>query len=546
MVRFLVFGWMIIVSKLAFTQSLDELKKHLYYEHYTAAKLAAKNLLAQTNPHPDAWYWLGEIYLQEKKLDSAEATFKQGLDYAQKNNFSPRQDPLIYIGWAHLLMMKGDSVAARTELENLLSQSKYKNPTALLAAARANIDSPRGDLNWALDLLERAAKRDKKNAAILMARGDLYRRLINGGGAITSYNEALSLDPSLAEAYYKQGKIYKSQNNESVYLGLFEKAIQADPNYAPALYELYDYYFYKDVAKAKHYLDAYIKSSEPSIRHHYMLADLEFIAKNYQDAINHAQTVMATEKEKSEPRLYKLLAYSYEATGDSAKALQEMKMYFDKSDTARQIAKDFELMGRLTMAVEGDKEEAANWYQKAWELSEDVDEKMKYLSLLADWEKQNGNRLQEAYWRQQIYTTKYQPSNVDLYNWGLALFAGEDYKKADSVFAIYSEKYPGQVYGYLWRAKSNALIDSTMELGLAVPHYQKLIEVASADSIKNKSLLLSAYGYLGSYEANIRKDFDASLDYFEKLLALDPDNSDANKYASTLKKWIEEDEKTND
>jgi hypothetical protein len=91
----------------------------------------------------------------------------------------------------------------------------------------------------------------------------------------------------------------------------------------------------------------------------------------------------------------------------------------------------------------------------------------------------------------------------------------------------------------LWRARSNALIDTAMAEGLAVPHYIKLIDVAGKEVDKNKATLLGAYGYLGTYEANIKKDFTASLAYFEKMLELDPGNADATKYAELLREWVE-------
>ena len=79
-----------------------------------------------------------------------------------------------------------------------------------------------------------------------------------------------------------------------------------------------------------------------------------------------------------------------------------------------------------------------------------------------------------------------------------------------------------------------------MELGLAVNDYKKVAEIAAADKEKNKSLLIQAYGYLGAYEANVSKDYQAALGWFEKILEVQPDNSDAQKFADILKKWIEE------
>ncbi len=122
----------------------------------------------------------------------------------------------------------------------------------------------------------------------------------------------------------------------------------------------------------------------------------------------------------------------------------------------------------------------------------------------------------------------------------MALYSAENYLKADSVFAIYTDKYPGELHGYLWRARCNALIDTTMEKGLAVPHYIKLAEVASKDKEKNKTVLSRAYQYLGAYEANITKDFTVSLTYYDKILVLNPDDSDASRNIDLLSKWIEE------
>jgi len=81
-------------------------------------------------------------------------------------------------------------------------------------------------------------------------------------------------------------------------------------------------------------------------------------------------------------------------------------------------------------------------------------------------------------------------------------------------------------------------MDSAMEQGLALPFYAKVIEMGSTDSIKNKSLLIQSYGYIGAYQANVKKDFPIALENFQKILQLDPANTDAIKYRDILKKWI--------
>lgn len=520
-------------------QTIEDAKKHLYNERHESAKKTLQAIVKSENASPDAWYWLAEIHLLKKDIAAAEKTLQEGKAYFNKNGYSVKNNPLVNIGWAHLSLDKNEIAAAKASIEETLKESKYKDASALHAAAKANIDSKNGDIKYAIELLEKAIKRDKKNAEIYVTLGDAYRKIIDGSNAIVNYRKALDINPAYAEAYYKAGRIYKSQKNIEIYLDRFTKAYDADSTYAPALYELYYHYFYRDLPKAEKLLNAYTKNADPVLQHEYMRTDLYYVMKKHKAAISGAESIFKTEGEKTQPRLYKLLAYSYAALGDSATALEKVNLYFDKQKASEYVVKDFELKARLLEKLNPDKSVAIEWYKKALAVEKDQKEQLNYMSTLAELQQEIGNRDREAIWREKIYNTKEQPTNLDLYKWGLALYTDENYVKADSVFAVYESKYPEQVFGYLWRARCNALIDTSMEKGLAVPHYKKLIEIASKDAAKNKSLLMSAYGYLGTYEANVIKDFVASISYFDKILSIEPGNSDASKYVEVLRKWID-------
>jgi tetratricopeptide (TPR) repeat protein len=524
------------------SQTIKDARTHMYYERYETAKDLLKDIIAKGNAAPDAWYWLGEIYLEQRKVDSAYQLTGKAAESFLAQGMSKKKNPLIYIGWAHAMLDSGMKSEARSQMEQVLEETRHKDAEALWAAARANIDSKNGDVNWAIELLNEAAKRDKKNPAIYVALGDAYKKLTDGSNAVRNYQNALEAEPGYAEALYKIGRIYKGQNNYEVYLEKFNKALEVDSTYAPALYELYYHYYFRDVTRAAEYLNAYIRNSEPSIVHDYMRTDLYYVSKKYPQAIESANKIMAAEKQQTEPRLFKLIAYSYDALGDSALALANINTYFEKQDSTDYVAKDFELKARLLEKTTTDKSLVVEWYKKALAMEKDDKEKLAYMSSLAELQKELGNREREAVWREKVYNTKENPTNLDIYKWGLALYNGENYQKADSVFAIYQQKYPEQIYGYLYRAKSNALIDTNMQLGIAVPHFKELINVASKDSVKNKKILLNAYEYLGTYEANITKDYSASLEYFDRIIQLDPDNSEAKKNAGILAKQLDKKE----
>lgn len=284
----------------------------------------------------------------------------------------------------------------------------------------------------------------------------------------------------------------------------------------------------------------YIPVADQTIELDYMKTDLLFVSQKYPEAITGGNNILAKAGKDVKPRIYKLLAYSQAYTGDSTAALKNMNSYFEKQIDTSIVAKDYELKAKLLEALNPDKSLAVEWYKKALAVEEDKKEKVGYMASLAEIQKELGNREREAVWREGVFNNKEKPTNLDVYKWGMALYSDEDYVKADSVFAIYEAKYPDQIHGYLWRAKCNALIDTAMTMGIAVPRYIKLAEVATRlDAEKNKAVLLRAYNYLGIYEANITKNYPVSLSYFEKMLALDPENADGLKFTGILKSWIE-------
>lgn len=431
------------------------------------------------------------------------------------------------------------------------SQSKKQirlkeEAAALIAIAQDSLDAKSTNYTYILGLLDQAEKKDKQNPEISNMQGDVYRRMGDGGKAVQAYTEALEKDNNFAKASYNIGKIYLTQQNTEMFLKYFNEALSKDAKYAPALYELYYYYYFRDVNLAKEYLDKYIAATGPSIENEYMMTDLLYASAKHQQAIDAAKQLLQKEGNAAQPRLFKLIAYSYDALNDSATALDYIAQYFQKAHDSSLVAKDFALRASLLQKFAGRETEALTDLQKAIALDTVAANKVDYMKNLAAIYKEKGDRSQEAYWLGQLYQAKADPSNLDLYYWGLAHYSAREYPQADSVFGLYTEKYPDHIHGFYWRAKSSALIDTAMEHGTAVPHYQKVIELAAADSIKNKSLLIQAYGYVGAYKANTEKDFEGALLNFNKILELDPANADALRYSDILKKWVKNKQENTD
>jgi tetratricopeptide (TPR) repeat protein len=231
------------------------------------------------------------------------------------------------------------------------------------------------------------------------------------------------------------------------------------------------------------------------------------------------------------------LAYSYEGLKDTAKAISNMQQYLSSEADSNIIAKDYEALAAWFGA---NTDSSMKYYSKAVDLVKDSAARYAYFKKLAGMAATAKDFGAQAHWLGKYNTGNDRATNVDLFNWGLAYYRAGDYPMADSVFGVYTTKYPEQGFGYYWRARSNVAIDTSMERGLAIPYYQKLIELISKDTSNatNKKWLVEAYAYLAAYETNVKKDFQQAITYFEKLLQVDPDNADAKKYVDILEKRV--------
>lgn len=503
------------------------------YERYQSAVTAMQKTVSEVPTDADAWYWLIRSQLALNKAADAAGTLNRIPADLQNN-------PLMQVARGAVALYQGDSTTATTLFETAIGTKRKKDPAIQLAVAEVMIQAPNGNTHAAIALLEQAADRDKHNAAIYTAMGDAYRKLYNGSGAVRAYEAAIQEDKNNVQAYYKIGKIYQTQNNVEVFSEYFNKAIAIDSSFGPVYYPLYYYYYYRDVNKAREYLTRFIAHTDPDINNQYMLTDLYYVSQQYPAAIAEANKLIAQEGASVKPRIYKLLAYSYDGLKDYAHAETYLKNYFEKENDSNYVSRDFDLMARIADG-KSQPEEAAAWYEKAFELEKDSTQKIEYVKKITAFYKGQKDYTHQAEWMSKLYDLHANLTNVDLFNWGVAWYNAAQYEKADSVFGIYATKYPDQSFGYYWRARSNAAIDTAMETGIAIPHYENLIAVASKDTANanNKKWLIQAYGYVAAYKVNKEKEYEEALECYDKILALDPANNDAVRYKELLEKMID-------
>ncbi|MFL5741774.1 MAG: tetratricopeptide repeat protein [Flavisolibacter sp.] len=522
------------LSVSALAQNVQEGVNNLYAQRYQSAQSTFEKILA-TNPNNiEASYWLGQTYIAQKNIAGAQALY-------QKAATSSNNAPLILVGLGQIALLQGRAAEAHQQFEAAINASRGKkgnDPSILNAVGRANVESYTeqnrlGDLDYAIARLNEAAQLAPNNPDIFLNLGNAYRKKGNGGQAVMNYMKAKSLNSTLAMAPYRTAMLYKTQvnyrqpDNWSVVLDNLNNAVSADPRFAPAYLELYYYYLLgkQDFATAQTYADKYVSASDPSPENDYLKAQTLWAQKKYPEAIASAKAIIAQTNNNPNPRVYRLLAYSYMSTQDTTTACDYTNQFFSKASEEDVISQDYILHAQACDrnnpdAILADITKAVNMDSV----------KSRQISLLEDMAKDaraNNQRLLEA----GLNEIKYKIRGADaspgsiINEIVLPYYFGGAFQKADSASKVYSALQPDSIYGYYWSALSLSAIDTTMQQGLAMESFQKSLDIAQKDKVRFKSQGVRAAQTLAVYYNNVKADKGKALTYVNQGLEFDPTNA---------------------
>lgn len=223
------------------------------------------------------------------------------------------------------------------------------------------------------------------------------------------------------------------------------------------------------------------------------------------------------------PRVYRLLGYSYLEKGDTATARQYIDQLFAKAKDEDFVPQDYVL--KATAYSQANPEEVVGIYLTA--AAEDTSTRNKLLLLQegVSWAQANKMKIPEADLRLALYRLNPNANPASLFQIGLPYYQGRSFEKADSTFKAYINAFPDSLYGHYWSAKSLAAIDTSLANGLAIPAYQKTLELAAMDKVRWRGPGVEASLYLAGYHNNIKSDRAAALSYTQRGLEFDPQNA---------------------
>jgi tetratricopeptide (TPR) repeat protein len=524
----------LLMSNLVFAQTWQEGRKQISYQRNQSAVSTLEKVVAANPGSAEAQYWLGQAYIKSGQLEKAKEVYRKILVGDLGSN------PLLLVGMGHVELLEGKKTDARSRFETAISLSKGKDVAVLNAIGRANTDK-NGDVDYAIEKLNQATTvKGFKEPDVYVNMGDAYRKKNDGGGAVSSYQKALTIDPKYAEASYKIGKVYYTQgkDQEEVFSRYFNEAIASDPNFAPAYYDFYVYFFFRDVNKARNYFAQYKPLADKGAALDYEEASLSFASGDFKDAVAKSTELLNKYGNDADARLYRLRGYSNWKLGDSATAIKDFETFFSKAKEEDIVPDNWMVAAELAAKFPERQANFERYVNAAIAMDTSAKGKADLARKAVDIFKKAGNANKSAEWALRVLTLTPTVSKVDLFNAGYENLKAGQLLRSDSVFKVYKEKYPDDTYGYYWSYRALSGIDTTMEQGLAIPDATKFIQIAELDKAKNKTTLITAYGYVAGYYANIKKDFPTAIQYIDKIIEIDPANTDAIKNKEILQKAL--------
>ncbi len=518
---------------------------------------------AQQSPSAQTVFDAGYGYLRAGKPDSARIWFEKGISMDEK------RAPLNATGDALTNLVKNDLANAEPKLAEVVNKSKGKNADILYRIGEAYtgyLTPGNGSIKplypkavnpaKAIDYLNRAVDRDRKNPAIQLALGDAYYLNKDAGTAVTRYESALELGMNPSRIYQRIGDIYWQGRNLNLAVENYKKAIDANANYAPAYNQLAELYFlvnrYKEAAS---YIDQYVNVSRDK-RQETLLrqAQFHFLAKDYQRTVNlidSNRTALA-----QNPIVYRIEGWAYSSLKEPQKAIQNISAFLKKAPD-KVIPEDYKYLGKAYMGIENPGSDSLKAVNDSIGVT--------YLAKAAPFDTTENlySDIAKYYYRAKKHSEavatldsaakhNYKADVPDLFRYGMSNYTlgfGRDslgklvrdtvrFAMADSALALAQKQSPEYAPTVLYRAKANYYAytpEEAVRNGKAKPYFEQFITMISDkedERNRYKKDLLLAFKYLISYNELVTKDDNARNEWLQKGLALFPQNKDLAKIAS--------------
>ncbi|MDB5258417.1 MAG: repeat-containing protein [Chitinophagaceae bacterium] len=458
-------------------------------------------------------FYIGEVYYAAEKYDSAKIQYKLAMQLDEK-------EALSYAGLGKIVIGT-NQVEGQQNFEKALSLASKKSAEVYNVIAGYYIqtgDKKNADL--AIALLQTGLKNDPKNFYSNILAGDAYLVKNDGSFAASYFNAAANIDPNNPLTFWRKGNLYANARNYDAAIASYKEGLTKDPEFGPLYKEIGEiYYRSKQYKKAIENYQLYLQKIDKNDDAQFRYASFLYLTQDYKTALTIFDQL--EQKKYANPILYRLKAFCLYETGAYDKGLEYENKFFATADPKNILAVDYEYLAKFYIKKENDTLALKNI---EFAVLRDSSKATLWNDLGSYYfAKSNYDKAVYAYKKK---LEKIKAEDTDYLNVGKAYYFGKKYKEADSTFAYLTEARPTAHIGFLYRARSNAYLDTDYKTGQAKPFYDKVIELCSTDEVKYKEPLIESYQYVATYYLYKKDKVNADI-YWNKVLKLDPANKRA-------------------
>lgn len=542
-------------------QSLEDAKQAIDAEQFAKAKDMLETLVQNSPKSGENYFYLGLVYLHNEHIDSASMIFDQGLAADPKGNLN-------IVGQGIAALYQEDVSGANAKFTEATGKLKRRDYLELYHIGRAYIDAPTPDYQKAIEHLDQARERDRRNDPLIpLALGDAYFGLKNNSMAYKNYRDATMLDNTLTRAQVQMAVIVRGSHAWQEAIEGLERIGNEVPDYAPTFRELAETYhawaqtatsiedYNARNAQAVEYYKQYMDKTDYSVDSRIRYADFLVYARDYDELQVQARELAALED--INPKVLRYLGYSAYENGQYQESKDALDRLFTRMESERVIPRDHLHLGMadIKLATSGELnqtlfDEGVDQLKKAVVADSSIADDLHDLGMELFTNKQYTNAAKVF----EIAASTPTSRNYIYDNFYMG-FAGyyavatkpvdqrgevdqQLLQQADSALGVVIEKAPTTQDAYLFRARVNNLLDDNEEPeGLAVPYFEKYIEVVQekgeADVQKAKANFIEIYNNLAAINAK-NGEYQKARDYLNETLKLDPENAYAKQTLAYL------------
>lgn len=556
----------------ASAQSLKDAQNAIDAEQYDKAKGILQQLVQTKGKDGANYFYLGQVYLVNDKIDSAAIIFNQGLQNAPK-------EQLNNVGLGIVDLKKNNVSAAEQKFAATTAALGKKDYLPLYYIGRAYIDAPKPDYAKAVDYLTQAKAKNAKDALIPVSLGDAFLGLKENSQAFINYRDALNIDPNLVKAKVQQALITRRAFAFDEAINQYNSIAEEYPNYGPVYREIaetqlqiakrmpdatdeqkaaYEAQVAKAVDSYKKYLQVTGDSSpEANVRY----ADFLVYGQKYDELKTVAEKLANVSGVDAKVFRY-LGLISVNQDKDYAKGVEYFDKLFAAADADRLIDIDY-LFAGLANVEAGNVEKGLPYLTKALELNPEMMPEIGSAGMVAygqgkfDVAAAIFNIPAQQKGTDFYYEANYFLGNANFRSGSAKKEAGQDATKeltaAIKAFEVIINSNDQKVFDeYLVDALymtgyANMQMDTIdpehpeLTKGLFVPSFSQLIKVLEDKTAAGTELtedqkvkLTDSYNNVGYYHL-LKEEYPKALQFFEKTIKINPNDENANAYIEFLK-----------